>query len=254
MAKFIFDNLDKQQQLPPLLWWFGWVTKSIMRDRIRELGGEAVKTFSLGDIVALALHDRENEVGLAVVSAVNQDGHVVPGGHAWTAYGDGHMSTTPLGADTKTMATAAVIASLRDLERVRGVGVKLGGASITPAQKAAEIRGALGADGFAARAYVPRESKVAGANLPYALSNGKRAPLEWRWGQLGDEAAKAVDKTVRQTIPSELKAMADKVKEPLNAPMGIKVYGVRRALRAFARHLNTDGIAVLEKAVGRPAR
>lgn len=253
MAKYIFDRLDERQQLPPLLWWVGWLTRSIMADRIREMGGTAVKSFSLGDIVALALHDRDNK-GLAVVSEVDPAGHAVPGGFAWTAVGDGHLHRSALGAKTKAMATAAVIASLRDLERVRGVGVKLGNGAVTVAQKTDEIRRALGGSGFAARGYVPRESKVAGANARLTVPGGARAPLEWRWGQLGEMAYAAVDETVKSSIASELHGMANRVKDPISAPLGIRVYGTRSALLSFVRHLRTEGIGAIERAVGSSAR
>jgi hypothetical protein len=253
MAKFIFDRLDERQQLPPLLWWLGWVTRSIMADRVRALGGEAVKSFSLGDIIGLALHDHDNK-GLVVVSDVGPDGHLVPGGYTWTAVGDAHLGRSRQGAETKAMATAAVIGSLRDLERVRGVGVRLGSRAVTLAQKGDEVRRALGPTGFAARPYVPRESPVAGANLPFTRSDGARAPLDWRWGQLGDSAYRAVDDTLRHTIASELRAMAGKVDDPISAPLGIKVYGTRNAFLAFVRHLRDEGIGAIEKAVGKPAR
>jgi hypothetical protein len=253
MARFIFDRLDERQQLPPLLWWLGWVTRSIMGDRIRALGGEAVKSFSLGDIVALALHDHDNK-GLAVVSLVDPEGHPVSGGYRWTAVGDAHLGRSRHGAETKAMATAAVIASLRDLERVRGVGVRLGTRPVTLAQRADEVRRALGAGGFAARGYVPRESPVPGANVPLHRSDGSRAPLDWHWGQLGDVAYRAVDETVKDTIASELGAMSGKVSDPIDAPLGIKVYGTRNAFRAFVRHLHDQGITAIEKAVAKPAR
>ena len=253
MARYIFDRLDERQQLPPLLWWVGWITKSIMADRIRVMGGEAVNSFSLGDIVSLALHNQDNK-RLVVVSEVNPEGQVVPGGYTWTAVGDGHLGRSAQGAQTKAMATAGVIASLRDLERIRGVGVKLGSSPATLAQKTDEIRKTLGPAGFAARAFVPHESKVPGANLPLTCPDGTRAPLEWRWGQLGDAAFGAVDETVKAEIAGELHEMATTVQDPINAGLGMRVYGTRNAFLSFVRHLHTDGIAAIEKAVGKSAR
>jgi hypothetical protein len=253
MAKFIFDRLDERQQLPPLLWWIGWITKSVMGDRIRAMGGESVKSFSLGDIVSLALHDLDNK-GLTVVSEVNADGHLVPGGYTWVAVGDGHLGRSAQGAQTKAMATAAAIASLRDLERVRGVGIRLASTPATTAVKVDEIRKALGPDGFAARAFVPRESKASGGSLALPPSDSGRAPLEWRWGQLGDAALRAIDEAVKGRIASELHDMAGSVQDPISPGLGMRVYGTRSAFLLFVRHLRTDGIAALEKAVGKPAR
>ncbi len=226
-----------------------------MADRIQALGGEAVKSFSVGDIVGLALHNLDNAKGVAVVSdkVIDAAGRAVPG-HHWTALGDAHLGSSAQGSQTKAMATAAVITSLGDLERVRGAGIKSGTRPLSLAQQGDLVRQALGGTIFAARAYVPREDKANPANLPYRRADGRRAPLDWRWGQLGDAAYKCVDETVRKTIAGELSAMADDVADRIDAPLGIRVYGIRNAYRAFVRHLRNDGIAAVEKAVGRRAR
>ncbi|WP_433379086.1 S8 family serine peptidase [Actinoplanes sp. CA-142083] len=253
MARFLFDRLDERQQMPQLLWWFGWVTRSVMEDRIRALGGTAMSSFSLGDIVSLALHDLDNK-GLAVISEVGPDGHPVPGGYSWTAMGDGHLGSNSQGITTNAMATAAVIGSLRDLERVRGAGVGQGAAPITTARKADLVRAALGPAGFAAKPFVPRADPRPGANTPLTTSDGSRAPLEWRWGQLGDAAYRAVDDTCKHRIANELAALTRTVKDRIDAPLGLRVNGVRGAFGAFVRSLRADGIVAIEKAVGHPAR
>ncbi|MFI5893992.1 S8 family serine peptidase [Actinoplanes sp. NPDC051513] len=253
MAKFLFDRLDERQQMPQLLWWFGWVTRSVMQDRIRALGGTAMSSFSLGDIVSLALHDLDNK-GLAVVSDVGPDGHPVPGGYSWTAVGDGHLGRSAQGATTNAMATAAVIGSLRDLERVRGAGAGQGAAPITTARKSDAIRAALGPAGFAAKPFVPRADPRPGATTPLTTTDGSRAPLEWRWGQLGDAAYRAMDETVRHRIADELAELSRKVDDRIEAPLGLRVQGVRGAYGAFVRSLRSDGILAIEKAVGHPAR
>jgi hypothetical protein len=252
VARYVFDRLDERQQLPPLLWWFGWVTRSMMADRVRSLGGPAVASFSLGDIVSLALHDHDNE-GLDVVSDVDADGNPVSGGYCWRAVGDAHLHRSPAGARTTAMASAGVIGSLRDLERVRGVGVRLGTGDVPSFRKADEIRAALGADGFAAHRFVPRVDPSSSTNLPLRVSGGGRAPLEWRWGQLGDAAYRAVDKAVKEGIAGELRGMAGRVTDPIATPVG-RVYGIRAAFLAFVRHLRDDGITVVEAAVGSRAR
>jgi subtilisin family serine protease len=251
MARFLFNRLDERQQLPALLWWVGWVTRSMMGDSIRKLGGAAVSALTLGDLVGLALHDLDNE-GLDVVSDVDADGHAVSGGYHWRAVGDSHLHSSPMGATTKAMAIAAVIASLRDLERVRGLGVRIGSASVTPPAAAAQIQQALGEDGFAARRFVPREDTTSTANLRLPRPAGGMSRLEWRWGQLGDAAYGAVDTAVRKRIPPELHEMADGMDKWIDTPVG-RVYGTPDAVRAFARHLRETGIAALEAAVGASA-
>ena len=253
MAEFLFNRLKTRQQLPPLLSWLSCVTQWQMRRRIRELGGEAVRSFSVADIVSLALHDHDNN-GLKVVSEADPDGRTVPGGHFWTAVGDGHLGAGAEGAATTAMAVAALIGSLRDLERVRGVGVRQGSAAVTTAQKASEIRAALGPEGFAARAFVPRADPRPGANPALATTDGTRAPLEWRWGQLGPAAYQAVDQAVKGQIATDLLELARDVKEPMRAPLGIRIFGLRSAISDLVNHLHADGIGALEKAVGKPAR
>ena len=252
MARFLFDRLDERQQLPPLLWWVGWVTRSMMRDRIRELGGPAVTALSLGDLVGLALHDRDNE-GLDVVSDVDPDGHPVPGGYHWRAVGDGHLHRSKMGAATKQMAINAVIAGLRDLERVRGIGVRIGTSTVTSLDAQTQIREALGPDGFAARRFVPREDPTSTSNLHLPGPGVAKSPLEWRWGQLGPAAYSAVDTAVKKRIPPELREMAKGMDKWIDTPVG-RVYGTPDAVRAFARHLADTGIAALEAAVDARAR
>jgi hypothetical protein len=252
MARFLFARLDERQQLPPLLWWVDWVTRSLMRDQIRELGGPAVTVLSLGDLVGLALHDRDNE-GLDVVSDVDPDGHPVPGGYHWRAVGDGHLHRSKMGTATKQMAINAVIAGLRDLERVRGVGVRIGTSTVTSPDAPTQIREALGPDGFAARRFVPREDPTSTSNLRLPRPGGAKSPLEWRWGNLGPAAYSAVDTAVKKRIPPELREIAKDMDKWVPTPVG-RVYGTPDAVRAFARHLADAGIAALEAAVDARAR
>ncbi|TDC52901.1 hypothetical protein E1212_07085 [Jiangella ureilytica] len=253
LARFLFDRLDERQQLPQLAWWFGWVTRGVMVDRIRTLGGEAVANISLGDIVSLALHDVDN-LGLDVVSDVDADGKPVPGGHHWRAMGDGHLGSNRFGIETRRMAVVAVIASLRELERVRGAGVKLGRAEVSLSQRGTAMRQALGGTTFAARAFVPREDVARTAAVALRVPGGARAPMEWRWGRLGPVAYQAIDGTIRKRLADELLVFAGQVPDPVDGPAGMRIHGIRGAYRQFIRHLRDDGITVLERAVGRNAR
>jgi hypothetical protein len=256
MARFMYVHLKRGGNLPLLARVLDDTTKSIIRARIVSLGGEAVRTFTLGDIVGVALHDRENRLGLRVVSDVDGTGKPVRGGYHWMAMGDSHLGRSTAGAETKAMAVAACITSLRDLERVRGIGVKLAGRSVSTAERTSEIRRALGGSSptfvFAAKGFVPREDRKPGANVPYPTGGGT-SPLDWRWGRLGSETRAAVDASVRGTIASELLARIDDVPDPVRR-YGMEVRGTKAAFRAFCEHLRGQGIAALERAVGRKAR
>ena len=254
LAKFMFDRLDESEQLPPLAWWFSWITKGTIKQRVVKLGGEAVRTFSLGDIVSLALHDLDNR-GLQVVSEVDPDGKKIPGGYRWTAVGDSHLGSSAAGATTKRMATAAVITSLRDLERVRGIGRKLAGRRLSLSQRTDAIKQALGTPLFGATPFVPKEDRTAGKNVPLPGTTSGASPLEWRWGRLGNKTYQEVDVTIKRRIADELFKRLRDVPDPVVATaLKIRVRGTRHAFRLFIDHLRAEGIRALEKAVGKKAR
>lgn len=162
-------------------------------------------------------------------------------------------------ADTSTMAAAAVTASLRDLEQTRGLGRKLGNKRMTAPQKVQHIRSVTGAVGSSALAYLPREDASSRRNAQLSsASPQRRAAMEWRWGQLGDDALRAVDETVRCQIADELGSLICNISDPAVKDIGgvieFRLFGTRNAFRAFLRHLREDGIKAIELAIGKAAR
>lgn len=215
--------------------------RSELDDIIREAAGpRATEPFSLGNLVSLALHDLDGGRGVAVITDVDHRGRRVPGGHRWTALGDGHLlrarpaGSTPADADrreSQRMAVAAVRASIDELARVRRAGIQAGAAGRTAADRNAVIRSVLAAHGsplFAARPYVPRPEP-----------GGYPVSLDWHWGRLGPDARTAVDTTLRATIADQLEGFARRSPD---------IAADRRtAFLAFVRHLRCDGIRVLER-------
>jgi subtilisin family serine protease len=253
MAKFLYDRLQATDRLPTIAELLWWITRREIAEKIGHLGGEALKSFSLGDIVSLALHDFDNR-GLDVVSTVDATGRAVTGGYRWRAVGDSHLTGTgKTGADTQRMATAAVAISFRDLSRIRDAGKRLGTGQMAGPARADAIKRALAGKLFPALDYVPKEDPSSRANVPLARATG-RSPLEWRWGQLGDVLYREIDRAVKDTIASELADKVSGVEDPADGPAGVKIHGIRPALGAFVKHLKDDGINVLHNAMGRPAR
>jgi len=276
MARFIFNRLDERQQLPPAVWWYGWISRlwgnELLQSDITKTGGEATNTFSVGDILSLALHNHDNK-GLDVVSAVDADGRETAGGYRWRAVGDGHLGLrrksqtparpnrcapvfTPAGALTTKMATAAVIASLRELERVRGIGVKLGKRQLSRSENVGAIKQGIPGKGFAALRFVPQADASSNKNTPLQSTRGSKT-LDWRWGRLGEVAYRAVNETVQCQIADDLEALIPGVADPAiakRAGMTFRIYGTRNAFRAFVKHLRTSGIKAIEDAVGKAAR
>jgi hypothetical protein len=277
MARFLFDLLNERQQLPPIAWWYSWILRlrgiELLQDDIRKTGGEAAKTFSLGEIVSLALHNHDNK-GLDVVSNVDADGRAVPGGYHWRAVGDNHLGIkrdakphardsrcaapvfSPASALTSRMATAAVIASLRELEKVRGVGRSVAQQRPSATDRARIIQNTVGPS-FAARNYIPREDPASHGNAALKSANNQQAPLDWRWGQLGEVAYRAVDEAVRCSVASELAELIASVDDPVvvtRAGMTFRVHGTRTAFAQFVSHLRNNGIKAIEDSVGIRAR
>ena len=275
MARFIFNRLDERQQLPPAVWWYGWISRlwgnELLQSDISKTGGEATNSFSVGDILSLSLHNHDNK-GLDVVSKVDADGREITGGYRWTAVGDGHLGLkrktqtqtrpnrcapvfTPASALTTNMATAAVVASLRELERVRGIGVKLGKRELARSESVGAIKQGIGPKGFAALRFVPQADVSSNKNTPLQSSRGTKT-LDWRWGRLGEVAYRAVNETVQCQIADDLEALIPSVADPAiakRAGMTFRIYGTRNAFRAFVKHLRTSGIKAIEDAVGKAA-
>lgn len=276
LARFVFNRLDERQQLPPAAWWYGWISRlwgnELLQANITTTGGEATNTFSVGDILSLALHNHDNK-GLDVISKVDAEGREIAGGYRWRAVGDGHLGLRrksqnparpnrcapafgPASALTTTMSTAAVIASLRELERVRGIGVKLGNRQLSRSESAGAIKQGIGAQGFAALRFVPHADASSNRNTPLQSSRGAET-LDWRWGQLGEVAYRAVNETVQCQIADDLEALIPNVADPAiasRAGVTFRIYGTRNAFRAFVKHLRASGIKAIEDAVGKPAR
>jgi hypothetical protein len=230
------------------------IVEGQIASRVRRMGGHALASFTLGDIVSLALHDHDNN-GLSAISDLDESGRPTRG-VPWTAVGDGHIEArsghapTADALKTAAMAAAAVRASLTELQRVRDAAPRAAGASTS---RPDQIRAALGSPRFAAQSYLPRANPDPRANPPLTSTDGSRAPLEWHWGHLGDLAYAAVDLAVRTKIADAIARLARDQADAVDSPVG-EISGIKDALRAFAVHLRTSGIAAIEQAVGRRAR
>jgi hypothetical protein len=253
MSRHLYRTLDAQGRLPWLLHILEGRTRHVIEGKIRKLGGEALGTFTLGDIVSKALHDYDNAHGLAVVTDVDASGKAHPGGYVWMAIGDAHLATSKYGPETRAMAVAAVAASIRDLQRVRDAGTRAGPGPHSSGRAAELVRLALGAPIFEARRYVPREKPGDARNPAIVGARGTRAPLEWRWGQLGPLAYQGVDTTVKGDIVAELTKLSNSIDDSVSK-FGMTVRGIRAAYNAFVQHLRNDGITALEAAMGQKAR
>jgi hypothetical protein len=262
--KYVADQLYRTMNQNKTLKWYEKLAETLFgevrsqaRGSIAKLGGEAINTFSLGDIISLALHDLDN-CGLSVVSELDPTGNRVAGGYKWIAVGDSHLNTlgqecsrkpVPRNADTsivRDMVNNAVKASIAELEKVRDAGKQNAGRNISLVEKALIIRKTLkagiGLGYYAAFGYVPREDKSS-KDLRLPINENDPAPLQWRWGKLGHALYWEVDAAVKGEIANRLAGrLAD-----------VPGQRERDALGAFVKLLQREGIKILQRAVERPA-
>jgi hypothetical protein len=243
----ITEYLDAAGDIP----WY-WPNSSVaskVRAKILTLGGPAVQSYSLGDLVAMAYHNQDN-VGLGVVSDVGPDGQEVPGGFRWTARGDDRLAESPI---TRQMTLAALRASLCDLEAMRQAGYGASKGACVPDEELQPFLWTALANmkrqAYAAERYVPREDPQAG-----------NVAMSWVWGHIDPVLRAAIDSVVRGTIAGELRAKAGSVDEALRLtrrgeedPNGAVTLHVRTAFNAFCEELAREGIAALEQAMHAPA-
>lgn len=215
--------------------FFGQIpSQADIEARIRSIGGTALGSFSLGDIVSLAFHDRDN-TGLGVISDVNESGTAVPGGFHFTALGDSRLSSSPT---TRNMALSAMRASLGDLDAMRQAAAAV--APHRPPQapgpepdfQGAFNRALAGLTPFVAERFVPREDPGAG-----------NAAMVWEWGSFNGEMRSAVQAAIRGEVVGVLR---DRAHSQTDA-------NVRDALNDFATHLDLQNIQAIEAAIGATA-
>ncbi len=275
VAHWITNKLDEYGDIP--FWCPNSTIESGIRPKIRELGGAAVDSFSLGDIVSLALHDRDNELGLWVKSAVDMSGNAVPGGFNWPekAKGDNHLSESPTGA---AMAEAAVRASLRETSAAKAAGAAAAAGRCVPPEQLHTMFNTYLATlpSLSALGYVPHEDVArndAYINDP-SVPRTESGPLDYRWGSLDDVSWGAVDANIKQTIAGQLQGMTASVAPPAGIieeaniadwlpGLGPEMVGhnlplitlhVRKAFTDFCTFLRQEGISAVGTAVGRAAR
>lgn len=225
-AQRVAESLKDRGDVP--WYWPGGTLEKKILETIQRSAGNGVESFSLGDIVVLSYHNADCH-GLDVVSDVDASGAAVPGGHKWRAVGDRHLIE---GSDTWHMAVAAMRASRAELDEARAIGAR--GLKDAPAPKA--------------ESYIPREDTL------------RATTMSWQWGSMDDSMIAAINETLRGQLLTELRRNAPQ--PPVQRynrrgkldPNGAVVLHVGEAFEAFCKELERDGIKVLEKAIGQPAR
>lgn len=274
VSDWITERLDSYGDIPS--WCPNWKISSGIRPKIRELGGAAVDSFSLGDIVSLALHDRDNRLGLWVKSDVDLSGTPVAGGYSWPekAMGDNHLGESAMGA---AMAEAAVRASLRETTAAKTAGARTpAGRCLPPETLQASFSAYMNTlTSLSAFGYVPHDDVARNAAYitgPTAAPSS--GPIDYRWGTLDDVTRAEVDSIIKTTIAGQLAGMTASVAPPHGIVeeaniaewlpgLGPDMVGhnlplitlhIRKAFTDFCGHLRESGIHAIETAVGLPAQ
>jgi hypothetical protein len=203
--------------------WVGVPGQSELENRIRSIGGPAVSAFSLGDVVSLAFHNRDNE-GLNVIADVDDTGQAVK--TYWEATGDANLWKS---TQTAKMAIAAVKASVADLKFMRAEGEQAPHVGVYSTNYIASLKKVLP---YKALSFVPKED----------IKKGNVA-MDWHWGSFNAEMRAAVDKAIKEDVADALKDKADEQTDN----------NIKDALNDFVQHLKSVGIGAIEKAIGKPA-
>jgi hypothetical protein len=235
MARHMGDTLDKILNAGPENNLPSYGDNRGLEKQIYQLGGEALKGLSLGDIVSIALHDADSESGLHVVSNVDVG---LEGEVKYTAEGDERLTRD---SQTWKMVVAAVRTSRETLDDMREAGRAFAWApqqlshssEISPRTKAyiaalANLKSPV----FGAERFIPHEDTTAG-----------NVSFNWQWGSFNHDMRKAVDATVKGKIVNKLLEIADAQTN------GIK----KKLLTEFAQYLYEDGIRAIEGAISVPA-
>ncbi|MCC2671837.1 MAG: hypothetical protein K0Q72_4308, partial [Armatimonadetes bacterium] len=151
-----------------------WTPRWAIRSKVRsQLDATVGRSFSLGDLVALAWHNADNQ-GLQVVSEAGPDGVERKGGFRWEAVGDEHLHQPGKAAGTtQQMVVAAVKASLQELEHARAAGRR--------------ARGAKGDVAKARQQFLATHSRSAAERLvPHTDERTPNAEMAWKWGHFNE--------------------------------------------------------------------
>ena len=149
----------------------GWKVDAILND----MAGSALDSFTVGDLVSLAMHDYDNERGVRVISQRKPDG--TPGDYHWTAFGDNQIGTggPGKGAETFAMAAGAAKASRLELDEARELGKSAAGQHLEWSQMVpAAFAAAKVLAPFEALMYIPREEAVSRPGQAEDMSDGCR--------------------------------------------------------------------------------
>jgi hypothetical protein len=237
MAHYLVDRLDSYGETK---WWLsigslitkGHTLTGYIELRIKEMGGKALESYSLGDIVSLGYHNQDNK-GLGVISDVDPSGVPVPGGFPWLDVGDSHLQESTI---TKEMVVAAVQASLQELDLAREAGAQAASSRcLSPEELTMHMlafRDSIVP--YAAEKYVPR--------VDQGVANPE---MKWEWGALDPVLRAAVDHAVKHDIGDEMGNMP-----PPDDEHGLEI---KRAFKELVKHIQDGGITVLEKALDKSA-
>ena len=224
----LIQHLDQRGDVP--WYWPHWLIERKAVDAIQRAAGTIIDAFTLGDLVALTWHDFDGR-GLHVISNVNPLGLPVPGGFHWRAVGDGQLTPT---STSWRMAVTAMQISRAELDAARAMG-------------AAEPKKAFESS-WAAKQFIPRGDPA------------KNTELAWRWGAMNTAMVKAIDATLKDLVVPQLRRFPPDPPvlrlDPLGNPdpNGSVVLHVGEAFEAIVRELETDGIKMVERAVGQKAQ
>lgn len=219
---------------------------------LNDMAGSALDSFSLGDLVSLAMHDFDNERGVPVVSACDLAGNLLPDGYHWVAFGDnqiGNGGSGP-GATTFAMAAAATQASRQDLDIARALGARDQSRHIHPLDlNAAAIAAVSTLPPSKALAYIPHEDTS--VTRPQAASDMSDGPLgDWRWGHFTPPMRQAFEHGVVSQVAPKIQDAGMQQPEPKPILGGLTTIHARQAILDLAGQIQRAPLTTFESIFG----
>jgi hypothetical protein len=225
----------------------GYEVDSILQD----MAGSALSSFSLGDLVSLAMHDYDDKRGVMVVSQCSPEG--APGEFHWRAFGDREIGSGGGEGDRATtfdMASAAVKASRSELDAASELGKSAAGQHLNIAElEPAAIAASYTLAPFTALPYVPREDVE--ATRPGASADMTDGPLgDWHWGKFSSDMRGAFEAAIRSEVVGKIKEAAGNVPEPKKVVWGAITVHAQQAVIDLAGQLDRAPLTTFEEIFG----
>jgi len=199
--------------------------------RVRALGGTALRSFAVGDLIAKVLHDADN-AGLDVASAASSTSS---GTHSWRAVGDGNLFPTTANAsatETQAMVQQAVRFSFEESQQAFATGARHQG----------DVAALTAPSGFRALPMIPRGDAESTSNEKFG----------WAAASISELPPNIVALINAAFLSGEIRHELDGIVVPHSMEVSVFTLSTGPAFATFKDRLLADPMAMITQiATGR---